>query len=1372
MKSLSCRILCACLLVSVAAQSARAQFEGYLNKGLFGVGRVPANSFDRLGTNVDTLGGIFSAMALDPSSVVRQGGTYSGTLYGLPDRGFGDGAQDFRARIQVFAFSFTPYVGAGPVSQNQITLSNSQTILLTYDQTNYFTGFDPADASVQTWPQSRTNSLGGGRRAIDAEGIVLAPGGAFFISDEYGPAVFKFSASGDLEATFLPPPALVPKNGAGFPRTNNFNGATAPASGRRNNRGLEGLTILPGGTRLAAVLQSPTIQDGGGANASIHTRLLVWDIVPASATYGTVVSEFVYPLTLNGSAARNRHTPLSELIAVNSTNFLALERDGIGLGAANGSPIYKRVVAATISGATNIVNTAYDLELGAPGAVSLPATNAVPGVATTPRSDLIDLLDLAQLSKFGLNTNAVYDQSTVSEKWEGLALFPVGEPENPDDFFLLVGNDNDFKATNVWHNGVIVGTNDVPVDSMVLAYRVTLPGFGSGAPANRVPSIAFASPTNATLSVPALDIVAAAYDVDGLVTRVEFFTNGVKAAEKTLFPFTFSLSGLPPGAHTLKLRVTDNTGATAETADNVITLTAGNQAPTVAITSPSPGVQLQAGSSVLFAVSAADFDGAVTRVEFFRNGIKLGEDTNAPFSLNLVNTNLGFFTLTAVARDNQGATNLSASVSVEHIRATTVPLFVQVLHASDFEAGIPALDDARRFSSVLNALRGEYAANTLTVSSGDNYIPGPFFTASADPALPYNGIKGRADILLLNAFGIQASALGNHEFDDGTATVRDLIRSSTFNFVNTNGVTNAVFYPGAQFPYLSANLNFAPDANLAASVTASGQDWRAATNRVTKSTVVTVAGERIGIVGATTIELRQISSPGNIGVITNLVGEIQPVVDALLGQGINKIILLTHLQQHANEFALATRLTNVDVIIAGGSHTVFAKPTDRLRDDDTRAENYPVIFNSPIGEPVHVVNSGPNYRYVSRLIASFNSEGIITSVDNRSGAYATDDQGVADTGSVAPTPAVTNILAGLAAVVDSKDGVRFGKTTVYLNGLRESVRTEEANLGSLSADANIFAGRAYDPSTSISIKNGGGIRDAIGGFSSIGGLAVRIPPVANPRVGKLAGEISQLDIENSLRFNNGLALITLTAQQLRDAMEWGVSAWTATATPGQFPQVGGIWMAFQPTNQPMTYFRDAQNNVTGINNPGQRIRSLVARNAAGALDLVVENGQLVGDPNRTFRCVTLDFLASGGDTYYPLTLGGNRTNLVATNVVTKTIATPGSEQKALADYLTAIGTYTQSDTPREFDRRIENLLFRTDDVGAPEVTRVARTAAGLEFQFTTLPGKLYAVEYRDSFSEPWTRVGFFVIAGDGQSKLVVDPQPTNPNRFFRFVRTN
>ena len=92
-------------------------------------------------------------------------------------------------------------------------------------------------------------------------------------------------------------------------------------------------------------------------------------------------------------------------------------------------------------------------------------------------------------------------------------------------------------------------------------------------------------------------------------------------------------------------------------------------------------------------------------------------------------------------------------------------LTFQVLHASDFEAGIAALDDAPRFSSVLNALKSAYPSATLVLASGDNYIPGPFFTASADPAAPFNGIKGRADITILNALGINASCFGNGLFD-------------------------------------------------------------------------------------------------------------------------------------------------------------------------------------------------------------------------------------------------------------------------------------------------------------------------------------------------------------------------------------------------------------------------------------------------------------------------------------------------------------------------------------------------------------------------------------------------------------------------------
>jgi hypothetical protein len=74
-----------------------------------------------------------------------------------------------------------------------------------------------------------------------------------------------------------------------------------------------------------------------------------------------------------------------------------------------------------------------------------------------------------------------------------------------------------------------------------------------------------------------------------------------------------------------------------------------------------------------------------------------------------------------------------------------MPTTLQLLHASDFEAGISALDDAVRFSAVINRLKSNtdsatfgvsstVLANTVTISSGDNSIPGPFLFASSDPS--------------------------------------------------------------------------------------------------------------------------------------------------------------------------------------------------------------------------------------------------------------------------------------------------------------------------------------------------------------------------------------------------------------------------------------------------------------------------------------------------------------------------------------------------------------------------------------------------------------------------------------------------------------
>ena len=140
----------------------------------------------------------------------------------------------------------------------------------------------------------------------------------------------------------------------------------------------------------------------------------------------------------------------------------------------------------------------------------------------------------------------------------------------------------------------------------------------------------------------------------------------------------------------------------------------------------------------------------------------------------------------------------------------------------------------------------------------------------------------------------------------------------------------------------------------------------------------------------------------------------------------------------------------------------------------------------------------------------------------------------------------------------TKDGNIFGQTSVYLNGNRRSVRTEETNLGNLTADANLDAARRVDPRVVVSLKNGGGIRASIGVTAS----GSTQPPPPNPLVGKLAGQISQIDIENTVRFNNGLSLLTLTAAQLLEVIEHAVAESEPGTTPGQFAQVAGSCLQF------------------------------------------------------------------------------------------------------------------------------------------------------------------------------------------------------------------
>jgi 2',3'-cyclic-nucleotide 2'-phosphodiesterase / 3'-nucleotidase / 5'-nucleotidase len=676
---------------------------------------------------------------------------------------------------------------------------------------------------------------------------------------------------------------------------------------------------------------------------------------------------------------------------------------------------------------------------------------------------------------------------------------------------------------------------------------------------------------------------------------------------------------------------------------------------------------------------------------------------------------------------------ISNTATLYEIEAPNFTL--QLLHASDQEAGVPALDDAPRFSAVLNALKNQDANkdgkvdynNTIALSSGDAYIPGLFLDAAKDPSLApllRKEGQGRADIIIQNELGFQAIAFGNHEFDLGTGLVKSVLAP--------DGA-----YPGAKFPYLSSNLNFAPDTNLAGLVTADGQEASTIPNKLAKSTVVTVNGEKIGVVGATTPTLKSISSPGNVGVLpTNptdiaaLAAEIQKSVDALKAQGINKIVLLAHMQQIAIEQQLAGLLKDVDIIMAGGSNTRLVDATDRLRAGDSKQGDYPILTKSATGEDMVIINTDGNYKYVGRLVVDFDAQGKIVpgSIDpNVSGAYATDDQGVAALNATnLVDPEIKAITDALRQVIVKQDGNFFGTTTEFLNGTRSDVRTQETNLGNLTADANLDYGKRLDPTVVVSIKNGGGIRNNIGRIFTPTGATetVKLPPEGNPLSGKPEGGISQPDLQNALSFNNALTLVTVTADQLKQVLEHGVAATTTGATPGQFPQIGGVSFSFDPTKP-----------------AGQRIQNAAILNDDGTLrEVLVKDGQVQGNKNRGIRIVTLGFLADGGDSY---PLGGfiaanptfaNRVDLIGEtdkdlnlngkidapvdskkfDIGKASFAVPGTEQDAFAEYLVAnfaTSPFNSVDTAPALDTRIQRLDVRTDGVFAK--TTIESTTPGV-----------------------------------------------------------
>ncbi len=653
---------------------------------------------------------------------------------------------------------------------------------------------------------------------------------------------------------------------------------------------------------------------------------------------------------------------------------------------------------------------------------------------------------------------------------------------------------------------------------------------------------------------------------------------------------------------------------------------------------------------------------------------------------------------------------------------------LQLLHFADVD-GPGGADDVRGFSALVDGFRREMPDNTLVLSSGDNWIPGPEYFAAEDASLDSvlggdeaAGI-GRAHIAWLNALGVQASVVGNHELDQAPAAFASIIAP-------------AGNWPGAQFPYLSSNIDFSSDSATAGLMVADARPAQAGS--VTGSVTITVNGETIGIVGASTPTLPAITSVGDLDVqpadssdVSALAAIIQAHVDDLLDQNVDKIIVLAHMQQIAVEKTLAGLLSGVDIIVAGGSNTILADSNDSLRSGDSAVDSYPLQLNSASAEPVLVVNTNGDFTYLGRLVVEFDEAGVIkpeTLDPALNGAWRSDQLPQTSFQSLAAVEAITEPLE---AVLQAKDGNVFGLTSVFLEGRRGNVRSEETNLGNLTADANLWYARHSDDAVLISLKNGGGIRAEIGQVLQPPGTSdpadvQYLPPQANVSSGKPQGGVSQLDLETALRFNNGLVTLSVTGAELADIIEHAVSGADAGATPGSFPQVGGVRFSFDPS-QPARAAGDTNQGAAMV---PSRVRNLAVVDDSGAvIAQIIVDGALQNDAaNQSFRVVTLNFIAqnciadataSCGDGYpYKGLVAPNLIDLsdAGTDPGATDFSSTGGEQDALAEYMMAFFAevpYDLAETAPADDLRIQNL----DSVAADSVHALP-SKGGLELLST------------------------------------------------------
>lgn len=469
------------------------------------------------------------------------------------------------------------------------------------------------------------------------------------------------------------------------------------------------------------------------------------------------------------------------------------------------------------------------------------------------------------------------------------------------------------------------------------------------------------------------------------------------------------------------------------------------------------------------------------------------------------------------------------------------------------------------------------------------------------------GADGEADAALMNTVCFDAFTLGNHEFDKGDSGLKGFL-----DFLRTEDCAT---------PVLSANVVFGADSALHPS---------RAPGYVQPSTVLERGGQKIGVVGLTIAgKTKASSSPDPDTTFEDETAAAQREIDALRGQGVDKIVVMSHIG-YAYDRQVAAGLSGVDVVVGGDSHTLLGP--DALADYGvgSPAGAYPTLLQDKDGKRVCLVQAWEYSQVVGELKITFDANGDVTDCAGTPHVLIGDDftvDGSAASGSqreaILADVAASGFLrvvapdAGASAVLQPfKDRIEVFNRTVVATAVEEICsRRVPGGPGTIDHSRSSASCNALG---SVDVR-GGDIQQLAAqayleiGHARYGGADISLQSGGGARVPLLPGAVTAAQVIEVLPFGNMLFRLDITGAEVKAMLEDGMEAvYGPGGSTGPYPYTGGLRF-----------------DVDATRAMGARVSGIEVRDAAtGAWQPL--------DTARTYRLFVLSFNATGGDGYTTL----------------------------------------------------------------------------------------------------------------------------------------